>query len=70
MNAYLAYIDENGNPKKPFLLPQEDADFHQKFLYSFNIPEFSIKRISVNPYLIEEVAKKSEGEQVKFENTH
>lgn len=70
MNAYLAYVDDNGNPSTPFLLPQKDPDFYQTNLFSFNIPEFSIKRISVNPYEIERVAKMSMGSQVKFEGSH
>lgn len=70
MNVYFAHIDEQGKAGKPFLLPQEDPDFHKSFLYSFNIPEFSIKAIDVNPYNIEKTAKQSKGTQVKFENTH
>lgn len=67
MNFYIAYMDENGNPGEPFLLPQEDPDFHDMFLYSFNIPEFSVKRVDVDPYEIENVAKQSIGAQVKFD---
>ncbi|MCY1722936.1 hypothetical protein OU798_21495 [Prolixibacteraceae bacterium Z1-6] len=70
MNAYIAYVDENGVPQKPFLLPQKDADFHKSFLFSFNIPEFAIKPVAVSPYLIEKVAKKSEDGKAIFETTH
>jgi len=70
MNAYLAHVDDNGNFSKPFLLPQEDADFHKSFLYSFNIPEFSIKPVTVSPYQIEDVAKNSNETQVVFDSSH
>ena len=70
MNAYFAHIDESGKPSKPFLLPQEEPAFYQNALYSFNIPEFAIKRVYVNPYDIEKVAKSTKGEQVRFDYSH
>jgi hypothetical protein len=70
MNAYIAHVDENGNPEKPFLLPQEDAGFHKNFLYSFNIPEFAVKKVNLDRYEFEKVAKQSNGSQVSFESYH
>jgi len=58
MNAYIAHVDENGSFSKPFLLPQKDPDFHQSFLFSFNLPEFSIKPMPVSPIQIEKLVKK------------
>jgi Tol biopolymer transport system component len=46
---YIAYIDENGKSAKPFILPQEDPGFYQKFLKSFNIPEFSTFEVKLTP---------------------
>lgn len=37
---YIAYMDKNGNPHKPFLLPQEDPRQNTWRLKSFNVPEF------------------------------
>ena len=37
---YLAYFDEDGNPHKPFLLPQEDPRYNMWRLKSYNVPEF------------------------------
>ncbi|WP_291858721.1 hypothetical protein [Marinilabilia sp.] len=37
---FIAHIDEQGNPGKPFLLPQEDPDYYDMTFYSFNVPEF------------------------------
>ncbi len=70
MNAFIAHINEDGSQGKPFLLPQQDADFYKSFLFSFNIPEFAIKPVPVDAYDIEKVAKKSEGGKVKFDTTH
>jgi hypothetical protein len=55
---FISYIDENGKADKPFILPQEDPDFYNKFLKSFNIPEFSTMKIDLNPGKIRELAKK------------
>jgi len=53
---YIAYIDENGVSNKPFILPQEDPEFYQRFLKSFNIPEFSTVEINLNPGEIRKLA--------------
>lgn len=37
---YIAYMDEDGTPCKPFLLPQEDPRNNLWWLKSYNIPEF------------------------------
>jgi len=70
MNAYLAHIDENGNPDHPFLLPQRDPDFHKSFLLSFNLPEFAIKPVPVNAMQLEQVAKDSNTGKRSYETTH
>ena len=54
---YISYIDENGNSYKPFILPQEDPEFYQRFLKSFNIPEFSTVEIDLKPGEIRRLAK-------------
>lgn len=69
-NLYIAYIDENGVGRKPFLLPQEDPDFHRTFLYSFNVPEFAIKPVALDPYQIERTAKSNPSVQVQSGSSH
>lgn len=54
---YIAYIDKNGTSGKPFILPQEDPEFYQRFLKSFNIPEFSRNEIKLNPGEIRKLAE-------------
>ena len=70
MNAYLAHMNENGTPGAPFLLPQQDPDFHKSFLFSFTLPEFAIKPMPVSPMQIERVAKSSKSSKRTFETTH
>lgn len=38
---YFSHIDENGNPSKPFVLPQKSAYFYEYNLKSFNVPDIS-----------------------------
>ncbi|MBW6501623.1 MAG: hypothetical protein K0B05_09545 [Bacteroidales bacterium] len=70
MNIYFAFIDKNGNARKPFLLPQKDPDFHDSFLFSFNVPEFAVNKIGTNPYRIRRVARSKASVQVKPESSH
>jgi Tol biopolymer transport system component len=37
---FIAHMDEQGRPSKPFLLPQEDPRQNSWRLMSFNVPEF------------------------------
>lgn len=46
---FISYIDKNGNPGKPFILPQRDPELYGRMLKSFNVPEFSTLKIDVNP---------------------
>lgn len=62
---YLAYIDEKGEVHKPFLLPQKDVSFYQRFMKSYNIPEFIKGPVSQKKYDIAMKAKKEAGIDVK-----
>lgn len=37
--AFFCHLDENGNPTKPFMLPQKDARYYDNTLKSFNVPD-------------------------------
>ena len=50
---FIAYLDENGKARKPFLLPQANAGFYDQLLYSFNIPEFVNDKVVVDPAAVE-----------------
>lgn len=39
--AYFCHLDKDGNPSKPFVLPQKSAYFYEYNLKSFNVPDMS-----------------------------
>jgi Tol biopolymer transport system component len=59
---YISYIDEKGNSAKPFILPQKDPEFYDRFLKSFNLPEFSTLKVRVNPG---KIRRSAEGEALQ-----
>ena len=54
---YICYLDADGNPRKPFLLPQKETDYYERSLYSFNIPELIRDKIKVNNYELIDFSK-------------
>ena len=54
---YISYMDAEGESGKPFILPQKDPGFYDRFLKSFNVPEFSNVKIVLNPGKIRKTAK-------------
>jgi|WetSurMetagenome_2_1015567.scaffolds.fasta_scaffold00775_3 Tol biopolymer transport system component len=54
---YISYIGKNGISEKPFVLPQRDPEFYNKFLKSYNIPEFSTFKVKMNPGEINKTAR-------------
>lgn len=46
---YMAFVSEAGEYGKPFVIPQKDPGFYQKFVKTFNLPEFSNSEISFTP---------------------
>ncbi|MDR2680839.1 MAG: hypothetical protein LBC47_08540 [Tannerella sp.] len=67
---WFSYIDENGKAAKPFLLPQKDADYYQKFIKSYNIPEFVQGRINMKSADIVDIAKNNKGIDIKFSDAN
>ena len=45
---YFCHLDEDGNPTKPFALPQKSAFFYEYNLKSFNIPDLSKTRTEIS----------------------
>lgn len=45
---YLTYMYDDGSFSKPFILPQKDPEFSRKFMYSFNIPEFTLDPVRIS----------------------
>ncbi len=69
-NPYIAFIDQNGNTGKPFLLPQKNPGFYDDFLFSYNVPEFVKSKVTVHPYEIEKIAKSTPAIQVQSGTGH
>ena len=53
---YLARIGDDGKSDKPFVLPQKDPAFYDRFLKSYNIPEFTELKIGLTPGKIRRAA--------------
>jgi dipeptidyl aminopeptidase/acylaminoacyl peptidase len=54
---YFSHFDENGIAQKPFILPQNNPDYYQNFMKSYNIPELIISKIRTDPKTFSEIAK-------------
>jgi len=63
---YFAYIDENGQARKPFILPQKDTDFYHKLMDSYNIPEFIKGKVNHESRTIIDIARNQSGTDIKF----
>jgi|WetSurSiteA1Bulk_404760.scaffolds.fasta_scaffold02540_3 hypothetical protein len=59
---FISFIDEKGNSAKAFILPQKDPEFYQRFIKSFNLPEFSALKVKVNPG---KIRKRAEGDALQ-----
>lgn len=66
---FIAYISEDGNIGKPFLLPQKNPDFYQYLFKAYNLPQFVKGEVTVNPHVIAETAKREVFKHVKFRTT-
>lgn len=63
---FIAYINGDGQPSKPFLLPQDDVDFYHRFMKSYNIPEFVTGKVKPRSYTISRKAIDDKGVDVTF----
>ena len=60
-------MSNDGHFSKPFPLPQKDPEFSRKFLYSFNIPEFTVEPVKVSAKVLASFIKANDAEPVSFE---
>lgn len=63
---YFAHIGADGKAGKPFLLPQKDATFYDRFMKSYNIPEFIKGKVKDNRRLLQDKAINDAGIDVRF----
>ena len=52
---YLAYVDENGRGRKPFLLPQRDPEQNHRLFKSYNVPEFTVDAVRWSTKRLEDI---------------
>lgn len=64
---YLAHLKSDGTFTKPFLVPQKDPEFIHKFMYSFNIPEFTVEPVKVSARVLASFIKSTDASPVKYE---
>lgn len=64
---YFSHLNEDGTFTKPFLMPQKDPEFIHKFMYSFNIPEFTVEPVRVSARTLASFVKSTDATQVSFE---
>ena len=65
---YICHVDESGKTGKPFLLPQEDPDYYDRSLFSFNIPEFVKGEVEINKNELLHITKHDKGINVSFKS--
>jgi hypothetical protein len=64
---YFSYFSKAGIAEKPFILPQEQPDFYEGFMKSFNIPELVTSKVDIDPRELYEIIR-SKPVNVKVEN--
>ena len=64
---YIAHMNGDGTFSKPFALPQRDPDFNREFLYSYNIPEFTVEPVKVSAKKLASFIKSVDASPVLFE---
>lgn len=65
---YLSYLKDDGYFTKPFPIPQKDPEFSRKFLYSFNVPEFTVEPVKVSARKIASFVNSTEPGSVSYES--
>lgn len=58
---FFSYIDENGNPAKPFVLPQKDPEFYDSCIKTYNIPELITGPVKITRREIEQAMNSPKG---------
>ena len=65
---YLAYMKSDGTFTKPFAVPQKDPEYTRKFMYSFNIPEFTVEPVRVSARVLASFIKSTDAAPVNYES--
>lgn len=63
--VYFAYLDADGNARKPFVLPQLDPEIDDLTLKSYNIPDLSATPVPFDASSIERINRQLKAESFK-----
>lgn len=63
--VYFAYLDADGNARKPFVLPQSDPEIDDLTLKSYNVPDLSATPVPFDASSIERINRQLKAESFK-----
>lgn len=61
---YIAYMADNGEVSRPFVVPQEEADYYDLLMQSYNIPEFITGKVKIEKSKLLDYIKNKPAEKV------
>jgi hypothetical protein len=53
---FISYLDQEGNASKPFLLPQKDPTFYDRYVMNYNVPELITGPVKTSIFELARVA--------------
>lgn len=65
-HTFIAYINAEGKAEKSFVLPQQDCNYYDNSMLSFNVPELIKEKVNTSPYSISQKAKNDVGINISF----
>lgn len=64
---YIAYFDNDGQTRKPFILPQRDPEYNLLLLKSYNVPELTRNPVRVSRETLNHVVLHTEAELATYQ---
>jgi hypothetical protein len=55
---FFAHVDADGRGSKPFELPSDDPNYHRELMKSYNVPEFLLGPVEIDPQTYADALKK------------
>lgn len=62
---YMAYVADNGTVGRPFVVPQQEADYYTLLMQSYNIPEFITGKVDMPKEKLLDAIKNREARKVR-----
>jgi len=63
---YFCKINDEGQASKPFVMPQQDPDFYDSFIKTYNVPEFSKSRFAIPQQALVQAVLSSKGRDMSM----